>query len=208
MSPSMISTSRIIQAYRAASDRNKPLRNIDQAKVFIPVPTIRQYSSYSCGSASFLSLLGYYGLDPNEKEVIKILGTTAQKGTSPDDFLKAGKKFGLKVKLQEDLTIEDIQNYLKKKLPVILDIQAWTEHKGVDYSKDWEDGHYVVAVGYGDKDIYLMDPSEMGYSYISFDDLEKRWHDVEEDGAKYTHLGIIVSGKEPKFDSEKAKPIE
>jgi predicted double-glycine peptidase len=191
-------------SYKEINDR-KPVRKIKDADIFLEVPIVRQSTDYSCGAACFLSILGYYGYDPYEKQLIKALETTLG-GTDPDSFKKAAKKFELKIDIKEDMTIDQIKNNLKKKIPVILDIQAWGEKK--DYSKAWKDGHYVVAVGYDKKGFYLMDPSQMGYSYLLEKDLEDRWHDVEIDSdKKFFKLGIMIYGKAPKFHYDRVKPI-
>ena len=44
----------------------------------------------------------------------------------------------------------------------------------------WEDGHYVVAVGLDDRNLYVMDPSVRGsYGFIPRAELLRRWHDFE-----------------------------
>jgi predicted double-glycine peptidase len=212
-----IDSSRVLLAFLKSADtlskkdkeivRTKPVRKVtNDADIFLQIPIVRQSTSYSCGAASFLAILGYYGYDPYEKQVMNALGTTLG-GTDPDDFPKAAKKFELQAKLKENMTIDDVKKNIKNKVPVVLGIQAWGEKE--DYSEEWDDGHYVVAIGYDKEGFYLMDPSQMGYSYVSFKDLEKRWHDrMKDNKIKFVHLGIVVSGKEPKFEYNAVKPIE
>jgi ABC-type bacteriocin/lantibiotic exporter with double-glycine peptidase domain len=183
----------------------KPIRILDQADMLLEVPITRQSNTCTCGPASLLSVLGYYGYNPREKEVVDALGTTLE-GDEPDDFMKGAQRFGLKCKFQPDMTFEDLKKYLDKKTPVILSLQAWGEKK--DYTDDWKDGHYNVAIGYDKKGFYLMDPSQLGYSYSSLKDLDSRWHDTDGHRNKVYHLGIIIYGKSPKFDYEKVKSIE
>jgi len=45
------------------------------------------------------------------------------------------------------MTLNDIRNFIDNGIPIIVLIQAWAESL-VDYSQDWEDGHYAVAIGY------------------------------------------------------------
>lgn len=87
--------------------------------------------------------------------------------------------------------------------PVICLIQAWAEDPEVynDQSNN-DNGHYVVAVGYGTyvtnnshKNFFIfMDPSTSGsYTYINEDDFVKRWHDKdEEENEEYNYFGILV----------------
>lgn len=44
---------------------------------------------------------------------------------------------------------------------MIVAIQAWAE-EGVDYNNDWDDGHYVVVIGYDSDNMFFMDPSTLG----------------------------------------------
>jgi len=54
-----------------------------------------------------------------------------------------------------------------------------------DWSQDWEDGHYVVGIGYDSNNIYFMDPATMGnYTYIPVDEFLARWHDKDQRGKK------------------------
>ena len=77
--------------------------------------------------------------------------------------------------------------------PVILMLQAWADRKQ-SYAKQWNEGHYVVAIGYDDEAFYVEDPSLHGNrGFILRKDLDARWHDVE--GRKNVHterLGIAI----------------
>lgn len=44
--------------------------SIDGASVFLSVPYERQGTGYTCGTACFVSLLGYYGYNPSEKDLV------------------------------------------------------------------------------------------------------------------------------------------
>jgi hypothetical protein len=213
-----VSTARVLLAFfrkeadsLSKGDREivtkKPVKKVtDDADVFLEVPVIRQSTDYSCGAASFLAILGYYGYDPYEKQVMTALGTTLG-GTDPEGFSKAAKKFDLKADVKEGMTVEEVKKRIDDKIPVILDIQAWGDKE--DYTNEWDDGHYVVAIGYDKEGFYLMDPSQMGYSYVSYKELKKRWHDTLKDNkTKFVEMGIAVHGKEPKFKYNAVKTVE
>lgn len=183
----------------------KPVRTLDQADVFLAVPITRQSNTQSCGPASMLSVLGYYGFNPREKEVVDALETNLE-GTRPDNFEKGAEKFGLKYKEHEDMTFDDLRDYIDKKTPVILLLQAWGDKK--DYSNYWKSGHYNVAIGYDKEGFYFMDPSQIGYSYLTLENLDSRWHETNSTGDKLLHFGIIIYGKPPKFKYDEVKSIE
>lgn len=207
----MIKSSSVVQSFLKKSEtiqinHNRAVRKIKDADVFLEIPLIRQSTDYSCGAASFLSILGYYGYDPHEKQIMKIMNTTLG-GTDPQNFEKAATKFGLKTKIKDNMTFDEIRDNIKNKKPVVIAIQAWGNKK--DYSKEWDEGHYVVVIGYDKKGFYLMDPSQMGYSYISERDLQNRWHDTMKKSDKsFINLGIIIYGKKPKFHFDAVHSID
>jgi predicted double-glycine peptidase len=85
-------------------------------------------------------------------------------------------------------------------LPVILILQAWAEKTNVDWENDWIDGHYVVAIGFDEKNIYFEDPSSVLRTYLSFEELKKRWHDADTNGKKYINYGIVAQAKKKGYN--------
>ncbi|MFH1311120.1 MAG: cysteine peptidase family C39 domain-containing protein [Nanoarchaeota archaeon] len=169
-------------------------------------PNLRQAYEYDCGANVTQSILDYYGIDAKESEIIKIAGTT-RVGTSIKGIIKTLKKFGLKTKKGE-LTINQIKQYIDKKIPVILVIQAWTENKKVNWEKDWKDGHYVVVIGYDKHKFYFEDPASELRTYLTYKELDKRWHDMDVKRKKYVHFGIAVYGKKPAYSFKKKIHME
>ena len=102
---------------------------------------------------------------------------------------------------QENL-IEEINN----DNPVILSIQAWGDKD--DYTNVKKDGHYVTAIGYNPKGFIVEDPSiSVRRGFISYDELDERWHDVGPDGKEYDHFGIVILCSK-KFKPDKLKVVE
>lgn len=71
-----------------------------------------------------------------------------------------------------------------------------------EWKNDWTDGHYVVAIGYDRGKIYFEDPYAYERTFLSFRELNDRWHDVA-GGNIYNHFGIALYGKAPKFKSRR-----
>jgi len=163
----------------------------------INLPQLVQTYNYDCGAKALQSILAYYGIEAREDKIMKF-AKTSKKGTPIRGMVTATEKFGLKTEIK-GMTIKDIKEYIKKDIPVILILQAWTGKKEVDWEKDWADGHYVVAIGYTKDKVLFVDPSSFQYTYLKYNELEKRWHDVDTDGKKYDHYGIAIFGKKPKF---------
>jgi len=154
-------------------------------------PNARQTYNYDCGAKAMHAVLSYYGINTNESKILQIAKTTPQYGTPLQGMVKVAEHFKLKAKV-EMLSIPKLKNYIQKRIPVILLLQAWSS-KVKDWKRDWKDGHYVVAIGYDRERIYFEDPSSVLRTYISYQGLEERWHDQSR-GKKYFNLGIIVSG--------------
>jgi len=167
----------------------------------IEFPSLRQSYNYSCGASVTQALMFYYGKDFREKELINDLNT-GRKGTTLKNLTKFFKGRGFKVKQGEGYTAEDIKGYIKRDIPVILVLQAWPEKEEKDWEEEYSNGHYVVAVGYTDKGFLFSDPSSLYMTFLTYEKLEKRWHDKDGD-KKYEHYVLIPYGKPPKYEKDK-----
>lgn len=161
-------------------------------------PTARQTFDYDCGAKAMHAILSYYGIDTNESKILRIARTNSQRGTPVHGMIRVAEQFKLKARI-EKLSINKLKKYIDKEVPVILLLQAWGG-KEKDLKYDWKDGHYVVAIGYDKDRIYLEDPSTVLRSYISYQDLEDRWHDIDK-AKRYVKTGIIVSSPKKDFPS-------
>jgi len=186
-----------------------------QTELFVPgagrdidMPTDRQFSYWDCGDSAVITALAMIGEEPNPDELAKDLGSTPEWGTEPENIKAVLEKYGYTVDLKSMSTYE-VKEYLDKGIPVILDIQAWhfDTVKDYDYSNEWEDGHYVTAYGYNNEVVKLKDPSSLRNREITWDDLEKRWHDVDRKGNKLFNIGIAYYGLPITFSSTKTEPI-
>ncbi len=122
-------------------------------------------------------------------------------GTSIDSMVNTIKKYGLSCQ-SKTMTIEELKGYIAKKIPVILLLQAWTNKKHINWQCDNSDEHYVVAIGYDKNNIYFEDPYSFERTFLSCDELQNRWHDVDKNEKRYINHGIAVFGKKPKFNSK------
>ena len=175
----------------------------DPGVVKAPVPIISQASSHSCGAAALMAALVYFGVfDGPESELHGPLAVTPEQGTHPERIVAVARERGLTADMRTGLTLADVERALAQGAVVILAIQAWPEPSHRDagaWEARWEDGHYVVAVGLDDRNVYVMDPSVRGsYGFIPRDELLRRWHDFEIAGGRrveYDRLGIVLRGK-------------
>lgn len=169
-------------------------------------PSIRQTYKWDCGANVVQSVLEYYGIDQREEDVIRIAGTD-KTGTTIEGIEHAIKKFRLKYKTGP-IDIEELQEYIRKKMPVIIPLQAWTRKQKVNWEKNWADGHYVVAIGYDRSRIIFEDPSSFNRTYLTYLELKRRWHDADVDGNRYINWGIAVYGKRPAYKSRTIKHMD
>jgi predicted double-glycine peptidase len=169
------------------------------ATPLLPVPLVRQANSYSCGAAALTSVLYYYRrFDGRETELYERLTTTEADGTHPASIVAVARQFGLTAELREGVTVGDVRAAVERRDAVIVDLQAWTDAPHPRWRDEWEDGHYVVAVGIDATRLYVMDPSTPGaYAFVALSELPDRWHDYETlNGARreYHHMAIFFRG--------------
>lgn len=130
-----------------------------------------------CGAASLLIVLDYYGIDKSETELAGLLGVDSESGTDAGAIKRVAEIFGLKVVIKNGSNFEDIEDWLDKKVPVIVD---WFTRGRNDYSEsEIADGHYSVVAGLDEKYIYLQDPEIGKIREIKRDDFMRVWFDFE-----------------------------
>ena len=165
-------------------------------------PLLRQTYEYDCGAKALHSVLIYYNIDVSEEEIMAITKTN-KNGTPVKGIVQAAKHFGLTAS-EETLNIEQLKKYIKNKVPVIVLLQAWPTKKVANWQEHWADGHYVVAIGYDRKKIYFADPYSILRTYLTYNELKDRWHDIDSSvNKKYYNLGIPVLGQAGKYRNPK-----
>lgn len=130
----------------------------------------------SCGPASLKIVLAFYGVEKSEKELMILCKVKSHSGlgTSAENIKKAAEKLGFKAKIKENSSFKDIEFWLKKNVPVIVDwFTRGANEQGI------ADGHYSVATGLDDKFIYLQDPEIGKVRKIKKDDFMKVWFDFK-----------------------------
>lgn len=141
-----------------------------------------------CGPASLKIVLNYYGVDKSEKELAKLSGTTKSLGTNIKGLTKAAKQLGFKVSIKNNSSFSNIEKWLAKKTPVIVD---WFTRGRQDYSdSEVADGHYSVVCGIDNNFIYLQDPEIGGIRKIEKNDFKRVWFDFSSEYIKPKELII------------------
>ncbi len=128
-------------------DRQGPIFSLDALPNLIRVPLVRQSTNYTCGVAALQSVLAFYGRSLREDNLARLLESGPEHGTNYQKILEFAQSLGFDVDVFVDLSLDELRTFLDASSPVILAIQAWSDGPA-RYASEWEDGHYVVAVGY------------------------------------------------------------
>jgi len=141
-----------------------------------------------CGPASLKIVLSYYGIEKSEQEIAKLCQSDKNLGINDKKIKKAAEKFGLKVIIKNNSSFSDIQEWLDKKVPVIVN---WFTRGRKDYSdSDVADGHYSVVAGIDEQFIYLQDPEIGKIRKLKKEDFILVWFDFKSDYIKPNELII------------------
>jgi len=105
-----------------------------------------------CGPASLKIVLDYYGLNKTEKELAGLCKLVPGLGVDDKSIAEATETLGFKVEIKNDSSFKDIENWLLKDVPVVVD---WFTRGRQDYDdSEVADGHYSVVFGLDD-DLYI-----------------------------------------------------
>lgn len=145
-------------------------------KILIKTKPYKEGMFDSCGPASLKIALAFFGVEKTEKELMALCKVKSRSGlgTSAENIKNATEKLGFKAKIKENSSFRDIEFWLKKNVPVIVD---WFT-RGAD-EKGIADGHYSVVAGLDDKFIYLQDPEVGKMRKVKKDDFMKVWFDFK-----------------------------
>lgn len=181
-----------ISSSHAEASNKKPASTI---KNLIRISITRQNENYTCGVTALQSILGYYGFDRRIGELSTDLQPDPENGTNYLKIADYVKSQGFGVNIRTEMTLGELKEYINQKKPVLLAIQAWADSSSAYSAATNEDGHYVVAIRYDDKNFYFMDPSTLGhYTYIPTADFVSRWHDYDSFGKRILNrFGMIIT---------------
>jgi len=173
-------------------------------KKFRLLKATRQSTEYSCGASSLQAVLSYWGKDLDEDELMRLLHTTPETGTYPEDIARVARELGFEAVVKENLTLDDVEKSTEMGNPVIVLTQAWRspEDSKKALADDWEHGHYVVILATDKERVFYEDPYiRMGKGFLSRQAFEEHWHNIggkmPTDTSKQMHIGIIIRGEKP-----------
>src|ERR1035438_2397095 len=157
----------------------------------------RQSTPFTCGADCVQKVMEYYGEDYREMDLARILKSDPEEGTYVKNIVEFFHQQGLKAVVRQKMTISELIYQINRNIPVIIMLQAWGSQENFkkNYRDDWDDGHFVVVIGYTTDSILISDPALFNVGYIPKLELKGRWHDTDEGNTKTFQLGISVYGK-------------
>lgn len=173
--------------------------------VQLQVPLARQATGYTCGVAALQSVLHYFGKPFRQDVLADALGSSPEQGTNYKRMAAFAQANGLACVAREGMSPDLLRSLINEGKPVMIALQAWAA-SGTDYSTAWDDGHYVIVVGYDDATFYFMDPSVLGnYACLAEEELLTRWHDCYEENHTLHRLhrfGMAFAGEAVAYDPD------
>ena len=152
----------------------------------------KQETDYSCGPASLKMVLGYFGVEKTEAELIELTGAKAGLGCEPPTIVEAAEKLGFGADYVEYSSLEEIKERMEKDEMVI-----------VDWFSPEVCGHYSVVVELTDENITLANPTHGDHTMMTHEDFLNHWFELDQyppkDPGKF-FLREIVSIKKPQSE--------
>jgi len=181
--------------------KNFLLENLNP-KIKLDFPELRQTYNFDCGVTAMQQVLIYYGVEKREDELINLLSAKRtdiiEHGTKLSKMIEIAEYFGLEAEILRNTTIKKLKKLIDEGIPSIILLQAWRDYStdNLYWEKDYKDGHFVVLIGYNDTCLFFEDPSSVVRTYLTNEEFEKRWHDVDDDNkTKNSHVAVIIRGE-------------
>jgi predicted double-glycine peptidase len=164
----------------------------------------RQTTEYSCGASALQSVLAYWGKDVDERELMRLMGTSEEEGTYPERIANAARSLGFEAEVRHGLTLDEVARLIANGDPMIALAQVWRGSRSGALGEDFDAGHYISVLGVDAENVYFQDPYVRNCkAFVPRDAFEKHWHHVMGGTAgtsrnpMLVHLGIVIRGKTP-----------
>jgi uncharacterized protein len=165
-------------------------------KTALPLPPVRQATEYTCGPASLLSVLAYFGKGGlGERQLARQARTNYVWGTDERDLARVAKRHGLDVRMQYGMSLRELRSRVRGGRPVMVGLQAWPDHPKTFKPSDNDSGHYAVVIGFDRKRVWFMDPyAPLGTrAYLAIPEFLSRWHWPDSKGIVRPHFAMTLS---------------
>jgi ABC-type bacteriocin/lantibiotic exporter with double-glycine peptidase domain len=157
-------------------------------------PETRQVFNFDCGSNAMASILVFAGVEEREDR-IALLARTTSNGTSTAGVLRVMRYYALPYRAKQRMKVRALRRGIDAGFPTLLTLQAYRESNR-PYRELWDDGHWVVAIGYDKRWTLYEDPASYHRTWLADEELMERWHDIDR-GKRIWQWGctVCVSGQ-------------
>ncbi|MBI5793541.1 C39 family peptidase [Candidatus Uhrbacteria bacterium] len=124
-----------------------------------------QPTDYTCGPKTLWMVLRFFDKGVPLKHLMRLAHTTPAQGTRRQEMEKTMKALGFTVHKKNNATLKDVERWLEKGLPAIINYREWADV-----------GHYALVSGMDKKYIYLHDPAYGPNLKIPRKEFLKRWY--------------------------------
>lgn len=160
----------------------------------------RQTTEYSCGASALQAVMSYWGKDVDEEDLMRLLGTTPEEGTYPEEIVRVARSQGFEAELKDHLTLDEVERATARGEPVIVLGQVWRSQKPGEQSmtEEWDSGHWFIVLAVDKDYVYFEDPYvRMGKGFVPRQTFEELWHNVmggDLSKPKQIRMGIFIRG--------------
>lgn len=208
--PDVLAIDRLRRAFAESMHATlSKVRQLRKPPKVIELHSLRQTFDFDCGVKALQGVFAYYGIEEREDSLIEELGADPESGTSIDSIIAVSERKGFHVEARENWTLDELKHHLDQGRPVIVAMQAWAERQLTmkEWRENYDDGHYVVVVGYDGPIWYFEDPASYHRIWLQEKEFVARWHDVDPvTGVRLQRVGIALLGKDPVISN--AQPME
>ena len=146
-----------------------------KANIKINIPFTKQINDYFCGPASLQMVFNYHKTETDQESLAEMMRTKELSGTKKSKMIEAVKKHGFHYCAKENANLEDVQEMLNSKIPVVVNFIEPSD----------EDSHYAVVAGASENEIILNDPWNGENFRMLKEEFLKRWYGFEDKRKKW-----------------------
>lgn len=176
------------------------VRGLKRPPRMIELHNLRQTYDFDCGAKALQGVLAFYGVEEREDVLLADLSSDPTHGTSLENMTRVARQRGFDVECSSGWTLDQVKGHIDEGRPVIVAIQAWSEKylSLREWRENYDDGHYVVVIGYDGPVLYFEDPASFHRTWLKENEFMARWHDEDpKTGEKYIRVGLVLHGREP-----------
>jgi ABC-type bacteriocin/lantibiotic exporter with double-glycine peptidase domain len=167
--------------------------------MIIDLPGGRQTFDFDCGATALQLVMAYFGVEVRRDELYSRLLINSN-GTPIKNMISVAEQYGFDVIEKYDAGVDEIKRFIDTSHPVIVLVQAWAEKYMTleEWHEDYDDGHYVIVVGYYENKIVFEDPSSFRKTWLTEEEFLIRWHDKDpETDNIINQFALILTGRKP-----------